>query len=81
MEEPALINHTRQHPQAWIPSEPNLQPKRGADVGGKATPIRSVEAGPLFFECWIEEGSPNVKKLIDMSMAKEGPKGRGMPLA
>ncbi|KAK3339134.1 DNA-binding protein [Neurospora tetraspora] len=51
------------HPQAWIPSEPNLQPasrsrpEPGADVGGvKTTPIRSVEAGALFFECWVEEG-------------------------
>ncbi|KAK3487571.1 DNA-binding protein [Neurospora hispaniola] len=51
------------HPQAWIPSEPNLQPasrskpEPGADVGGvKTTPIRSVEAGALFFECWLEEG-------------------------
>ncbi|KAK0620234.1 DNA-binding protein [Immersiella caudata] len=51
------------HPQAWIPSEPNLQPASksrsapGEDVGGaKTTPIRSVQAGPLFFECWVEEG-------------------------
>ncbi|KAL2262315.1 hypothetical protein VTK26DRAFT_1775 [Humicola hyalothermophila] len=51
------------HPQAWIPSEPNLQPASkgremaGEDLGGvKTRPIRSVEAGPLFFECWVEEG-------------------------
>ncbi|KAL1868217.1 hypothetical protein VTK73DRAFT_3810 [Phialemonium thermophilum] len=51
------------HPQAWIPSEPNLQtasktrPRQGSDVGGNNTiPVRSVEAGPLFFECWVEEG-------------------------
>ncbi|KAK1834239.1 DNA-binding protein [Podospora conica] len=50
-----------EHPQSWIPSEPNLQPESstreaGEDVGGvKTTPIRSVEAGPLFFECWVEE--------------------------
>ncbi|KAL2138458.1 hypothetical protein VTI28DRAFT_6763 [Corynascus sepedonium] len=50
------------HPQAWIPSEPNLQPKgrgretAGEDIGGvRARPIRAVEAGPLFFECWVEE--------------------------
>ncbi|KAK0746479.1 DNA-binding protein [Schizothecium vesticola] len=50
------------HPQAWIPSEPNLQPvsstreMAGEDVGGvRTTPIRSVQAGPLFFECWLEE--------------------------
>ncbi|KAH8205605.1 hypothetical protein TruAng_000311 [Truncatella angustata] len=51
------------YPQHWIPSERNLQPQSkdrlqpGRDVGGqKTTPIRSVEAGPLFFECWVEEG-------------------------
>ncbi|KAJ9138131.1 DNA polymerase zeta processivity subunit [Pleurostoma richardsiae] len=51
------------HPQPWIPSQPNLQPasesrrEKGKDLGGeKTTPIRSVEAGPLFFECWLEEG-------------------------
>lgn len=28
----------------------------GEDVGGvRTTPIRSVQAGPLFFECWLEE--------------------------
>ncbi|KAH9883616.1 DNA-binding protein [Xylariomycetidae sp. FL2044] len=51
------------HPQAWIPTEPNLQTRSkerqtpGEDVGGaKTTPLRAVEAGPLFFECWVEEG-------------------------
>lgn len=51
------------HPQPWIPSQPGLQPasrkrtRNGVDVGGtKTTPVRTVEAGPLFFECWIEEG-------------------------
>ncbi|KAL2018214.1 hypothetical protein VTK56DRAFT_1121 [Thermocarpiscus australiensis] len=51
------------HPQAWIPSEPNLQPASrakeipGEDIGGARTrPVRSVEVGPLFFECWVEEG-------------------------
>ncbi|KAI2777113.1 DNA-binding protein [Daldinia loculata] len=51
------------HPQPWIPSQSNLQtrsrdnPAPGQDVGGaKTTPLRAVEAGPLFFECWVEEG-------------------------
>ncbi|KAI0175844.1 DNA-binding protein [Hypoxylon sp. FL1284] len=51
------------HPQPWIPTQPNLQTKSkekqtpGQDVGGaKTIPIRFVEAGPLFFECWVEEG-------------------------
>ncbi|KAH6632359.1 DNA-binding protein [Chaetomium tenue] len=64
------------HPQAWIPSEPNLQPKgkgravAGEDIGGVRTrPIRAVEAGPLFFECWVEESKA---KEVLMKMA-EGP--------
>ncbi|KAI1409200.1 DNA-binding protein [Hypoxylon sp. FL1857] len=51
------------HPQPWIPTQSNLQtksrekPSPGQDVGGaKTTPLRAVEAGPLFFECWVEEG-------------------------
>lgn len=51
------------HPQPWIPSQPELQPasqsrqQKGRDVGGASTtPIRAIEAGPLFFECWVEEG-------------------------
>ncbi|KAK4184528.1 DNA polymerase zeta processivity subunit [Podospora australis] len=52
--------------QDFIPSQPTLQPAStkpggrlspGEDLGGiKTTPIRAVEAGPLFFECWVEEG-------------------------
>lgn len=51
------------HPQPWIPSQPGLQPasrnrpEKGQDLGGASTtPIRAIEAGPLFFECWVEEG-------------------------
>lgn len=51
------------HPQPWIPSQPDLQPRSQAehrkDVGArgsKTIPVRTVEAGPLFFECWVEEG-------------------------
>ncbi|GAB1319596.1 DNA polymerase zeta processivity subunit [Madurella fahalii] len=64
------------HPQPWIPSEPNLQPaskskdQAGDDIGGvKTRPIRSVEAGPLFFECWVEEGKA---KDVLMSMMQGG---------
>ncbi|KND89945.1 DNA polymerase zeta processivity subunit [Tolypocladium ophioglossoides CBS 100239] len=52
-----------QHPQLWIPSEPSLQPPTasnpdtGSALGGASTtPIRSVQAGPLFFECWFVQG-------------------------
>ncbi|KAK3687768.1 DNA-binding protein [Podospora appendiculata] len=66
------------HPQAWIPSEPNLQPAAndsksalGKDVSGaKTTPIRSVEAGPLFFECWVEEGKAKAA-FSDWSQSQE----------
>jgi mitotic spindle assembly checkpoint protein MAD2B len=51
------------HPQPWIPSQPDLQPasrarrQKAVGTGGSKTiPVRTVEAGPLFFECWIEEG-------------------------
>lgn len=51
------------HPQPWIPSPPGLQPtsrsrpETGRDIGGgNTTPIRAIEAGPLFFECYVEEG-------------------------
>ncbi|KAF4338792.1 mitotic spindle assembly checkpoint mad2 [Fusarium beomiforme] len=57
-EAPAPIGH----PQNWIPSQPNLQPpndtslNQGSSLGGRnTTPVRSVQAGPLFFECWIEQ--------------------------
>ncbi|KAF5713359.1 mitotic spindle assembly checkpoint MAD2 [Fusarium mundagurra] len=53
------------HPQHWIPSQPNLQPpndtslKQGSSLGGQSTTaIRSVQAGPLFFNCWIEQSEP-----------------------
>lgn len=52
------------HPQPWIPSQPGLQPNhllnrqegQRHDVGGaRTTPVRAIEAGPLFLECWVEE--------------------------
>ncbi|KAG8416414.1 hypothetical protein J3458_007002 [Metarhizium acridum] len=51
-----------QHPQLWIPAQADLQiPSEtrlepGRAVRGTATaPIRSVQAGPLYFECWVEQ--------------------------
>ncbi|KAL1836906.1 hypothetical protein VTJ49DRAFT_4509 [Mycothermus thermophilus] len=70
------------HPQPWIPSEPNLQPKSrarsaaGEDLGGvKTRPIRSVEAGPLFFECWVEESQ--AKEVLSRIAAAEGQQSSG----
>ncbi|CAM1511704.1 Fc.00g092170.m01.CDS01 [Cosmosporella sp. VM-42] len=63
-EAPAPIGH----PQPWIPSQPNLQPptaaspNQGSSLGGENTmPLRSVQAGPLFFECWVEQGPPQTQ--------------------
>ncbi|KFG79754.1 REV7-like protein [Metarhizium anisopliae] len=51
------------HPQLWIPAqtEPQIPSatrlEPGRAVRGTATaPIRSVQAGPLYFECWVEQG-------------------------
>ncbi|KAI2636082.1 HORMA domain-containing protein [Xylaria nigripes] len=62
------------HPQPWIPTQSNLQTTSrdqqtpGEDVGGaKTTPLRAVEAGPLFFECWVEEGKAKPKPPSVMS--------------
>ncbi|KAI1478363.1 hypothetical protein K445DRAFT_319466 [Daldinia sp. EC12] len=62
------------HPQPWIPSQSNLQtksrdnPTPGQDIGGaKTTPLRTVEAGPLFFECWVEEGKAKEQLLSQSS--------------
>lgn len=62
------------HPQPWIPSQPGLQPgsqhrpERGRDVGGASTtPLRAVEAGPLFFECWVEEGKKTIRGAVSSS--------------
>ncbi|KAH6673988.1 HORMA domain-containing protein [Plectosphaerella plurivora] len=49
----------------WIPSQPDQQPPGTDDAlpppstpGDKSTtPLRTVTAGPLFFECWIEENA------------------------
>ncbi|KAJ2967718.1 hypothetical protein NUW58_g10384 [Xylaria curta] len=62
------------HPQPWVPTQPNLQTVSrdqkipGEDVGGaKTTPLRAVEAGPLFFECWVEEGKAKLDPPSTMS--------------
>jgi mitotic spindle assembly checkpoint protein MAD2B len=57
------------HPQAWMPVEPSVQRtvgidadgfeevRKGEDLGGVRTvAVRSVEAGEMCFEMWIEEG-------------------------
>jgi mitotic spindle assembly checkpoint protein MAD2B len=55
------------HPQHWIPSPGAPKQLRSKSSGpGKrplpsqgatTTPVRSVRAGPLFFECWIEQAN------------------------
>lgn len=72
------MTNTEQHPQVWIPAPLNLQPRSkgkltgGVDVGGASTtPIRSVEAGPLWFECWLEEGKAKEELARNEAKAKE----------
>ncbi|KAG5980613.1 hypothetical protein E4U55_003838 [Claviceps digitariae] len=51
------------HPQLWIPSQPSLQSRsrknksqlRPPRPTTSTTPIRAVQTGPLFFECWVEQ--------------------------
>ncbi|KAI5922534.1 DNA-binding protein [Camillea tinctor] len=66
------------HPQPWVPSQPNLQTKSkqkqnpGEDIGGaKTTPLRIVEVGPLFFECWVEEGKAKIEHSSTAASSKE----------
>lgn len=55
---------SQKHDSPWIPSQPDLQPATkdgftgdGSALGGADTAaIRAVQAGPLFFECWVETG-------------------------
>ncbi|EGX95391.1 mitotic spindle checkpoint protein (Mad2B), putative [Cordyceps militaris CM01] len=45
------------HPQAWIPAEATFgSASERQDMN--TVPIRSVTAGPLFFECWLEKKAP-----------------------
>ncbi|KAJ2907318.1 DNA polymerase zeta processivity subunit [Zalerion maritima] len=52
-ESPAPIGH----PQPWIPTDPKHTPtlKNTIESGLQMKPIRSVGAGPLFFEIYMEE--------------------------
>jgi len=69
------------HPQPWIPAVPSLQKEResehssasvGEDLGGLATtPLRLVDAGPMSFEMWIEEGKTKIEAL-DKHLYDEG---------
>ena len=46
----------------------------GGDLGGVRTrPVRTVEAGPLFFECWVEEG--RAKEVLAEIARAEGSQG------
>ncbi|TLS28792.1 hypothetical protein PpBr36_01211 [Pyricularia pennisetigena] len=66
------------HPQAWIPTQSNSQPpikkrlKHGQEIdAARTTAVRSVEAGPLFFECWVEESKA---KLLESTQNLTKPK-------
>jgi len=71
------------HPQAWIPVQPGLQKTirkddndrpidMGAELGGnKVTPLRSVSAGDMMFEMWIEEGKTKFEEQPASSLGSE----------
>ncbi|KAF3766828.1 hypothetical protein M406DRAFT_97681 [Cryphonectria parasitica EP155] len=70
------------YPQPWIPSQSGLKGATqnrgkvanagGADTAAAATiPIRTIETGPLFLECWVEEGK--AKDVLPMSESHKGP--------
>lgn len=60
------------HPQPWIPTQSQngcslgSHPVKRPTINNSTTPIRSVEAGPLFFECWVEES----KAKSDMQVSR-----------
>ncbi|KAM3515652.1 hypothetical protein MY11210_000630 [Beauveria gryllotalpidicola] len=45
------------HPQAWIPAEAKHHDAAAGRPDMNTAPIRSVRAGPLFFECWLEKST------------------------
>lgn len=62
------------HPQPWIPTQSQeARPPGSHAVKRPATdkttvPIRSVEAGPLFFECWVEESK--AKSVVQLTRSQ-----------
>jgi mitotic spindle assembly checkpoint protein MAD2B len=65
------------HPQPWIPAQPSLQRRAGgsdadgyedrlgSDLGGlKLTPIRTIDAGEMVFEMWVEEGEGKADAIL-----------------
>ncbi|PNH40945.1 hypothetical protein VD0004_g6108 [Verticillium dahliae] len=73
------------HPQHWIPSDPSLQygadplsgtPRDEASTEGprgtSTIPLRTVDAGPLFWECWVEE-CPSVQPTTTAAAAAAAP--------
>jgi mitotic spindle assembly checkpoint protein MAD2B len=69
------------HPQAWIPVQPSLQREkaqddmpayRGEDIGGaQTTPLRTIEAGEMIFEMWIEESKTKIEALDRMPLSDD----------
>lgn len=47
------------HPQAWIPAQQGRdargEPQKREEGATRTTPLRSVQAGEMIFETWIEE--------------------------
>jgi len=76
------------HPQAWMPVQPGLQKavrkddngrhaEKGPEVGGvKTTPVRSVAAGDMLFEMWIEEGKAKYEEKPPSSLGSDSASNR-----
>ncbi|KAI6778494.1 uncharacterized protein J7T54_000390 [Emericellopsis cladophorae] len=43
------------HPQPWIPVQKHKGKEPVQAQRAVTTPIRAVHAGPIFFECWVEQ--------------------------
>lgn len=43
------------HPQPWIPVQPRNRNLSNGPAEAKTTPVRTVSAGDMIFETWIEE--------------------------
>lgn len=45
------------HPQPWMPVQPKSTPETESAFAGTTTPIRTIAAGDMVFESWIEEAA------------------------
>lgn len=69
-------------PQAWIPAQPGLQktarsdrdsaPLRGEQLGGvRTTTVRTIAAGEMMLEMWVEEGKRKFQATVSEPASTE----------